>query len=62
MADKLNPRQMKFVDGIEKGRSLVDAYLGAGYKDGTGKRNDASRLLRKAVILAELDRRISDSI
>jgi len=57
---RLNPRQMKFVDNIEVGMSLVDSYLGAGYKDGTGKYNDASRLLRNAGIVAELYKRTSD--
>lgn len=61
--DKFNPRQMKFVDGIEKGMSLVDAYLKAGYK--AKKENGsiytaASALFRKVHILAELAKRRSN--
>jgi hypothetical protein len=58
---KLNPRQMKFVDGIEKGMSLVQAYLEAGYD--TSRDNAyalSSRMIRNVKILAELDQRMSD--
>lgn len=52
-------RQMKFIDNLFLGMSLVKAYKGAGYK-GRGKSDysDSSRLLRKANILAELKTRI----
>lgn len=58
MADRLNPRQMKFVEGIDRGMSLTDAYRKAGYKEGPGIYTDASRLLRNAKVLAELDDRL----
>ncbi|KKN41986.1 hypothetical protein LCGC14_0717900 [marine sediment metagenome] len=56
--ERLNPRQMKFVEGIDSGMSLADAYRKAGYKEGPGIYADASRLLRNGKVLAELDDRL----
>lgn len=59
MKSKLNIRQIKFIDNLFLGMSLVKAYREAGYK-GRGKSDysDSSRLLRKANVLAELKARI----
>ena len=57
--DKLNPRQMKFVEGIETGMTLADAYRKAGYKssDRTVYSN-ASQLVRNPKVIQELDNRL----
>ena len=55
----LNPRQMKFVEGIEAGMSLADAYQQAGYKSTDDARySNASRLIRNDKIIKELDDRL----
>jgi len=58
MASKLNPRQMKFVEGIDGGKSLVDAYIAAGYKNSKTSYVSASQLLRNPKVIAELDDRL----
>lgn len=56
---KLNPRQRKFVENIEEGMSLIDAYIGAGYKDKKpGVYSCASQLFRNPKILEEFDNRL----
>jgi len=59
MMNKLNPRQTKFIEGIEEGMSLADAYRKAGYKssDRTVYSN-ASQLVRNPKVVEELDRRL----
>ena len=59
--NELNPRQALFVEGIVAGKSLVDAYMDAGYE--TQKKyayRPASRLVRNSLVIAELDNRLFD--
>jgi len=58
MSGKLNPRQMKFVEGIDSGQSLVGAYREAGYTKNKTAYAGASQLLRNPKVLAELDDRL----
>ena len=58
--DKLNPRQLKFVDNILSGNmKLVDAYVNAGYKKSDASYTAASRLFRNVQILEEIESRLS---
>jgi len=56
--DRLTSNQLRFVEGIEEGKSLIDAYISAGYKESPASYSGASRLLRNVKILAELDDRL----
>lgn len=61
MKDGLNVRQMKFVDGIMQGMTLIDAYTYAGYKSKPKSQSaytTSSQLLRNPKILEELRSRI----
>jgi hypothetical protein len=61
--ERLNPRQMLFVDGIEKGMSQVEAYLAAGYdggKDNHSAYSYSSQLFTNPKIVAELYKRVSN--
>ena len=60
--NKLNIRQLKFIDGLLEGKTQKKAYLDAGYevKDDNVAMVNASQLLRNPKVEEELDRRIED--
>jgi len=60
--NKLNIRQLKFIDGLLEGKNQTRAYINAGYdvKDETVAKVNASRLLTNANIQEELQRRLDD--
>ena len=61
MNNKLSVQQVRFVEGIEAGMSLVDAYMNAGYKSQrkTAYQN-ASALIRNPKVIEELDKRMTE--
>jgi phage terminase small subunit len=60
--NKLNIRQLKFIDGLLEGKTQKKAYIDAGYetKDDNVAMVNASQLLRNPKVEEELDRRIED--
>ena len=60
--NKLNIRQLKFIDGLLEGKTQKKAYIDAGYetKDDNVAMVNASQLLRNPKVQEELDRRIED--
>lgn len=60
--NKLNIRQLKFIDGLLEGMTQKTAYIKAGYevKDEQTAEVNASRLIRNAKVQEELDKRIED--
>lgn len=60
--NKLNVRQLKFIDGLLEGKTQKKSYIDAGYEtqDGHSTEVAASRLLRNVEVQEELDRRIED--
>jgi hypothetical protein len=55
----LNARQLRFVEGVEAGKSMAKAYRDAGYECAEEYSYAmASRLIRNEKIIAELDNRL----
>ena len=60
--NKLNIRQLKFIDGLLEGKTQKKAYIDAGYevKDDNVAMSNASQLLRNTKVQEELEKRIED--
>lgn len=59
MNSGLNPHQLRFVEAIEAGKGIGEAYLYAGYKAKKGNQYTmGSRLIRNVKVVAELDNRM----
>jgi len=59
MNNKLNIRQLRFIDNLFLGKSQKQSYLEAGYQ---GKNADvqASKMVRNSKIIEEINRRLND--
>jgi phage terminase small subunit len=61
MDNKLNIRQLRFIDNLFLGKSQKQAYIDAGYKCSEGSAEVlSSRMLRNAKISDEIGRRLND--
>jgi len=60
--NKLNIRQLKFIDGLLEGKTQKKAYIEAGYetKDDQTAEVNASRLIRNANVQEEITNRLDD--
>lgn len=54
---KFNIRHLKFIEGVVEGLSLKQAYVDAGYKDGSTVYSNAHMLSIEPKIAAEIERR-----